>query len=194
MVCEGYEKVCHARGTTDSAQYTSSCLNQSSRHAGAIFDSSSITNDTKQYHGQTSAAGPSTVLVVPHEHESQPVFLAVSPKSQYKLQLLHRLQQSCVPVVDGVVVCVSWIVTGCSQASRQDEGPLSDALLATAMRTVGSAHRDCQWDVNAFCLYQRALGKLRACLRKEPTGERQDLLALTSFACVMFEVRCQNRP
>ena len=157
---------------------------------GTDGGSSNLSDNDKQY--KAGDISVSNVHVVSRDFKSLPGLISPSPKSQYKLQLLQKLQQSCVPVVNGAAVCVSWIVAGCSQASRQDEGPLSDALMATAVRTLGGVHRDHWWSMNAFRLYQRALGKLRVCLRHEPTGQRQDLLALTSFACVMFEVRCQH--
>jgi hypothetical protein len=109
--------------------------------------------------------------------------------AQHKICMLDVLQLMLVPTVAGPTVCAKWINHGCEQAPEKPDSPLSSALLAVSIRKVGYLTGDRNWAIESFTVYQNALDGLRRLLKCQPDLCSQDSFLLTSFACVVFEVR-----
>ena len=94
----------------------------------------------------------------------------------------------CVPQGGIETVLSSWMGASCDLARKEENGPLSDVLLAISIQkteTIWSKVNLCQ---SALELYQKALAALRSSLQGPIVNEQHEMIILTCFACCMFEV------
>ena len=123
----------------------------------------------------------------------QEILLPLSKRSptsgpQNKFWLLDRLQDMCVPQGGAETVLSSWMVASCDLARKQENGPLSSALLAISILKTERIWSKVNLCESALDFYQKALGALRNTLQGPIANEQHGLIALTCFACCMFEV------
>ena len=94
----------------------------------------------------------------------------------------------CVPQGGSETVLSSWMVASCDLARKEENGALSDALLAISIQKTEGIWSKVKLCQNALEFYQKALGALRNGLQGPITNEKHGLIVLTCFACCMFEV------
>ena len=139
--------------------------------------------------------GPKFTPARPLQHEAKQgslvsiSHLSPTPGTQHKFWLLDRLQDMCVPKGGIETVLSSWMGASCDLARKEENGPLSDVLLAISIQKTGGIWSKVKLCQGALELYQKARGSLRSSLQAPIANEQHELIVLTSFACCMFEVR-----
>ena len=86
----------------------------------------------------------------------------------------------CVPQGGIETVLSSWIGVSCDLARKEENGPLSDALLAISIQKTEGIWSKVMLCQSALELYQRALGALRNSLQG-PIATKQHELKGTPF-------------
>ena len=114
--------------------------------------------------------------------------MSPNPGPQHKFWLLDRLQDMCVPQGGIETVLSSWMGASCDLARKEEDGPLSDVLLAISIQKTEGIWSKVKLCQSALELYQKALGALRNSLQGAIANEQHELIVLTCFACCMFEV------
>ena len=94
----------------------------------------------------------------------------------------------CVPQGGIETVLSSWMGASCDLARKEENGPLSDVLLAISIQKTEAIWSKVNLCQSALELYQKALEALRNRLQGPIADEQHELIILTCFACCMFEV------